>query len=115
MRFDAQGYRLVVSNLVSNAVKYTPEGDVRVTLKRDGAWAVLEVSDTGIGIPEKEVPKLFGEFFRAGNAERKGIQGSGVGLAAAKQMVERFDGQMALQTRENAGSTFTVRLPVHEG
>lgn len=113
IRFDTQGCKLLLSNLLSNAVKYTKEGSVRVQLSRQDSWAVLEVSDTGIGIPEKEIPNLFREFFRASNAKRNRIQGSGVGLAGVKQMVERFNGEMQLQSRENEGSTFIVRLPIH--
>ncbi|MCP4246613.1 MAG: HAMP domain-containing histidine kinase [bacterium] len=110
-RLDSQGYRLVLSNLVSNAIKYTPAGSVTVSLRQQDGWAVLEVTDTGMGSPEADVPKLFGEFFRASNAKASRIEGSGVGLAGAKSLVARFGGELALQTRENEGSTFTVRLP----
>lgn len=72
-------------------------------------------SDSGIGVPEAEAPKLFREFFRASNAKTSRIPGSGVGLAGAKRLVERFGGEFALQTSENEDSTFTVRLPIHEG
>ena len=113
VRIDAQGYRLVVSNLVSNAVKYTPAGSVRVTLRRQDKWAVLAVRDTGMGIPAADVPRLFQEFFRASNAKRSRIDGSGVGLAGAKAIVERFGGEFTLDTRENEGSTFTARLPLY--
>ena len=113
VRFDSQGYALVVSNLLSNAIKYSSEGTVSVTLRGNGEWAILEVSDNGIGIPEADIPKLFTEFFRASNARRAHIQGTGVGLAGAKYIVERFGGKFELQSRENEGSTFTVRLPLH--
>lgn len=115
VRIDSQGYQLILSNLASNAVKYTPSGSVRVTLRREAGWAVLDVTDSGIGIPEADIPRLFTEFFRASNAKRQRIEGSGVGLAGAKALAERFGGQFALQTRENQGSTFTVRLPVYQG
>jgi signal transduction histidine kinase len=113
VRFDAQGYRIALSNLVSNAVKYTRAGSVSVVLRTEGRWAVLEVADTGIGIPEKDLPKLFTEFFRASNARASDIDGSGVGLAGAKTLVERFGGEFSLRTQENEGSTFTIRLPTH--
>ncbi len=112
VRFDTQGFRMVVSNLLSNAVKYTQAGDVRAELRQEGAQAVLSVSDSGIGIPQADIPKLFKEFFRASNAKRDGIPGSGVGLAGAKQLIERFGGTMELQSVENEGSTFIVRLPL---
>ncbi len=115
VRFDSKGYQLVVSNLLSNAIKYTPEGTVRVGLRAEDDWAVLHVKDSGIGIPEKDLPKLFKEFFRASNARKSRIQGTGVGLAGVKQMVERFGGEILLDSEENVGTTFTVRLPLQGG
>jgi signal transduction histidine kinase len=120
VRIDLQAYHLIVSNLVSNAVKYTPAasgagapaGSVRVRLRTQGAWAVLEVNDTGIGIPQADISRLFTEFFRASNARRSKIPGTGVGLAGVKELVERFQGELALHSQENQGSTFTVRLPL---
>ena len=114
VRFDSQGLRLVLSNLVSNAMKYTAEGSVTVALRADDGQAVLQVTDTGMGIPEADIPRLFREFFRASNAKKSRIPGSGVGLSGVKQMVERFGGTMELASRENEGSTFTVRLPISE-
>ncbi len=111
LRIDAQGYRLVLSNLVSNAIKYTPAGSVTVSLSWQDGWAVLKVTDTGIGVPAADVPRLFSEFFRASNAKASKIEGSGVGLAGVRSLVERFGGKLAVETRENEGSTFTVRLP----
>ncbi len=111
VRIDSQGCKLALSNLVSNAVKYTQAGSVRVSLASAEGWAELSVADSGIGIPERDVPKLFAEFFRASNAKRSGVPGSGVGLSAAKGLVERFGGTVSLETVENEGSTFTVRLP----
>ena len=114
IRFDQQGCRLIVSNLISNAVKYTTAGLVRIKLTRQDPWAVLEVADSGIGIPKKDIPRMFQEFFRASNAKKMQIQGSGVGLAGVKNLVERFGGQLELESRENEGSTFTVRLALHQ-
>ena len=113
VRIDLQGYRFILSNLVSNAVKYTPAGSVQVGLREAGPWAVLEVEDTGIGIPEDDVPRLFSEFFRASNARRSQIEGTGVGLAGVKELVERFGGELELVSKEDEGSVFTVRLPLH--
>ncbi len=113
VRIDRQGYQLILSNLVSNAMKYTATGSVEISLQQKDPWAVLEVKDTGLGIPEDDIPKLFTEFFRASNARRSKIKGTGVGLAGAKQIVERFKGQLELASQENKGSTFTVRLPLY--
>ena len=114
VRIDLQGYQLIISNLVSNAVKYTPAGSVQVSLQKNQHWAILQVEDTGMGIPEDDIPKLFTEFFRASNARGSKIQGTGVGLAGVKDLVERFGGEMELASQENEGSVFTVRLPLYE-
>jgi signal transduction histidine kinase len=114
VRLDLRVYDLILSNLVSNAIKYTPAGAVRISLTRDGSWAALQVKDTGIGIPEADIGLLFTEFFRASNARRSQIPGSGVGLAGVKELVERFDGELELTSQENQGSTFVVRLPLYE-
>ena len=114
VRFDSQGFSLVLSNLIGNAVKYTEKGLVKVNLGRHKGWAVIDVSDTGMGIPESDIPRLFEEFFRASNAKKSKIPGSGVGLAGVKNIIERFGGQMELESRENEGSTFTIRLPLYQ-
>jgi signal transduction histidine kinase len=113
VRIDLQAYHLILSNLVTNALKYTPSGSVHVALQQAEPWAVLKVRDTGMGIPRKDIPHLFTEFFRASNARRSRIEGTGVGLTGVKELVERFEGEMALESQENEGSTFTVRLPLY--
>lgn len=112
VRIDRQALRLVVSNLVSNAVKYTPDGRVEVRLTAEEGQAVLAVADTGMGIPSADLPNMFREFFRASNARKSKIAGTGVGLAGIKSIVERFDGQLAVDSTEGEGSTFIVRLPL---
>jgi signal transduction histidine kinase len=112
VRLVPQVYHLIVSNLVSNAVKYTPAGSVSLALRQEGAWVVLRVTDTGIGIPSDDVPRLFKEFFRASNARRSHIPGSGLGLAGVKALVDRCGGQLLVESQENEGSSFTVRLPI---
>jgi signal transduction histidine kinase len=112
VRIDLQAFRLVLSNLVSNAVKYTPAGSVQASLWQEQAWAVLELEDTGMDIPQADIPNLFTEFFRALFARRSQIMGTGVGLAGVKDLVERFKGEMELASEENKGSVFTVRLPL---
>ncbi|TWP52383.1 HAMP domain-containing protein [Lentzea tibetensis] len=103
----------VLTNLVSNAVKFTPAGgEVHVTSRRchDG-WIEVEVTDTGIGIPETEQQAMFTRFHRATNATEKAIPGSGLGLAIVRQIVHRHGGHVALASKEGAGTTATVRLP----
>jgi len=114
VRMDLQAYHLILSNLVSNAIKYTPAGSIGILLRKQEPWAVLEVKDTGMGIPEAQIHRIFTEFFRASNARGSQIPGTGVGLAGVKELVERFDGELELASEENRGSTFTVRLPLFE-
>ncbi len=101
----------VVENLLANAVKFTPEGgSVVVRARREATWWVLEVADTGIGIPEEEVDRLFDRFFRASNARLLEIGGSGLGLAIVRAIVELHDGALSVQTSER-GTTVAVSLP----
>jgi signal transduction histidine kinase len=115
VRMDLQAYHLILSNLVSNAIKYTQAGRIEVSLHRQEPWAVLEVQDTGMGIPGDQIGQIFTEFFRASNARNSRIPGTGVGLAGVKELVERFDGQLEVASEEDRGSTFTVRLPLFDG
>lgn len=111
-RFDRQGYQLVLSNLVSNAIKYTACGSVTVGLHcEDSRTATLEVRDTGVGIPAGDLPKVGQEFFRAANVRAGQIKGTGVGLAGVKEIVARFGGAIEVESTEGSGSTFRVRLP----
>lgn len=112
VRIAEQDYHLILSNLISNAVKYTFEGSIGVTLRQDGAWAVLEVTDTGIGIPQEEIPQLCTQFFRASNARQSPVPGTGLGLASVKALVERAGGELEVASEEKVGSRFTVRLPL---
>jgi len=109
----------VFNNLVSNAVKYTPAGEVRVHVERaNGSMSAgnrsvrVTITDTGIGIPQDALPRLFEEFFRAGNAKALQETGTGLGLAIVKDLVERYDGQIEVKSAEGEGTTFTVTLPL---
>lgn len=107
--------RSVLTNLVANAITYTPPGG-RVALQVAAAddRIVLEVSDTGIGIPRGERDRLFGEFFRASNARRH-ASGTGLGLAIVKANVERCGGTVEVDSEEGRGTTFRVTLRRHAG
>lgn len=103
----------VVMNLLSNAAKFTsPGGRIELALARDGDTAVLTVTDTGIGIPEKDKKALFGRFFRASNAVRRSIAGTGLGLAIVSSIIAEHGGDVAVHSTEGVGTTFTVRLPL---
>jgi signal transduction histidine kinase len=103
----------VVDNLVANAVKFTPDGgSVRLAARREGDSAVLEVTDTGLGIPRAEQQHLFNRFFRGTNAVEKAIPGSGLGLAISQVIAEAHGGAIQLESTPGAGSTFRLALPL---
>jgi signal transduction histidine kinase len=103
----------VLNNLVSNAVKYTTSGGrVSVHLHRAQDEACLEVSDTGIGIPEESLPHLFEEFYRAPNAKAQERQGTGLGLAITKDLVTRYGGRVTVRSKVGEGTTFSVMWPI---
>ena len=103
----------VLDNLVSNALKFTPEGGtVQVRTRAEGDSVVLEVEDTGIGIPAADQARLFERFFRSAVAEDQAIPGTGLGLAIVKAIVEAHSGEIAISSREGLGTTFRVALPL---
>jgi PAS domain S-box-containing protein len=113
-RLDGDAARLaqLVDNLVSNAIKFTPSGGsvvVRTRTEEDGV--VLEVADSGIGIPNDERRHLFERFFRTSNARRAAIQGTGLGLVIVQAISEAHDGSVTLESTEGVGTTFRVDLP----
>ncbi|HTX56290.1 MAG TPA: ATP-binding protein [Candidatus Acidoferrales bacterium] len=110
VELDPHRFRHVIDNLVSNALKYsTAEVEVRVARQAQGV--AIAVRDQGIGIPQEELSTLFTRFGRASNARSRGISGSGIGLYVARKIVEVHGGSIAVDSRENEGSTFTVALP----
>jgi signal transduction histidine kinase len=107
-----EGLDRIFNNLVSNAVKYTPGGGrVSVTLSVEEGIARVEVSDTGIGIPEESLDFLFAEFYRAPNAKAQVKEGTGLGLAITRDLVTRYGGQISVQSKLGQGTTFIVTLP----
>jgi signal transduction histidine kinase len=107
------GLGRVFLNLIGNAIKYTPGGGrVCVGLEQSGDDAAVTVSDTGIGIPEADLPHLFEEFYRASNVKRDGVAGTGLGLAIVKDLVERYEGRITVHSKLGEGTTFTVVLPL---
>jgi signal transduction histidine kinase len=103
----------LLENLVSNAIKYTPaEGSVEVRFARANGTVRIEVSDTGIGIPAADRPRLFTEFFRAENAKAMDEIGTGLGLAIVKEIVDQLGGRIFLESEEGVGTIFVVHLPI---
>lgn len=113
---DAARMGQVTDNLISNAVKYTlAGGKVHVSLHEDGDEVVLEVSDSGIGIPESEIAHVFTKFFRARTAEQRAMPGIGLGLVITKAIVEAHAGRIHLESIEGEGTTVRVTLPASGG
>jgi PAS domain S-box-containing protein len=114
---DPERIRQVLNNLVGNAIRYTPEGGtVTVSTGEDEAqgrmWATITVRDTGIGIPEKDLPHIFDRFFRGMEPRSMQISGTGLGLAITEEIVELHGGRVTVESEEGVGSTFTVWLPL---
>jgi PAS domain S-box-containing protein len=104
-----------LTNLLTNAVKFTPDGGrVQVEVRADtqSRSAVLAVTDTGLGIPESDLKQVFGRFFRSSVVQERAIQGSGLGLAIVKTIVESHEGRIDVRSAPGNGTTFTVTLPL---
>ena len=113
VRVDRPQILRVVDNLVANAVKFTPDGgSVRLVARREGDTAIVEVADTGLGVPPAEQPELFNRFYRGTNAIEKAIPGSGLGLAISQVIAEAHGGRIQLESTPGAGSTFRLLLPL---
>ena len=97
---------------MDNGIKYTPAGGrVTLSLYEDGAWAILRVSDTGIGLTPGEQERIFQRFYRAPEAVSRGDGGSGLGLCIARSIAEAHGGRIEVDSVQGQGSTFTVFLP----
>jgi signal transduction histidine kinase len=108
--FDRDRVFQAASILLDNAVRYTPEGgNVTVGVREDGDRVALEVSDTGIGISEDQLPLIFERFHRADPSRSEG--GTGLGLSIARQIAESHGGQIRAESTPGTGSTFTLLLP----
>ncbi|MDZ7270774.1 MAG: response regulator [candidate division KSB1 bacterium] len=110
---DREDLMRVFTNLVSNAIKYNrPGGRVSVAAHQENSHVVVEVTDTGFGIPPEEQSRIFDEFYRVKNEHTRNICGTGLGLAIAKRIVESHRGYIEVQSRPEEGSTFAVHLPM---
>jgi signal transduction histidine kinase len=107
---------LLVRNLLDNAVRYSPNGG-RVEVEvgsRDGE-ALIAVRDTGIGIPSRDLPRIFERFYRVDRARSRDTGGTGLGLSIAKHVAEQHGGRIEVQSELGGGSEFTIRLPASAG
>ncbi|MFD6417631.1 SpoIIE family protein phosphatase [Streptomyces sp. NPDC060194] len=108
---DRGMWEKVVLNLLSNALKFTFEGSIAVRAATEGGQAVVTVTDTGIGVPAAELPRLFERFHRIENARARSDEGSGIGLALVRELVELHGGTIGAESVEGEGTRFTIRLP----
>ncbi|MGB1289280.1 MAG: sensor histidine kinase, partial [Aggregatilineales bacterium] len=104
----------VIDNLLSNAIKYTPPGGkVTMTGKLDEGMVLIEVNDTGSGIPKKDIPNLFEPFYRVKSIKQAEIEGTGLGLSIVKSIVDKHKGSIEIESTVGEGSTFRVSLPIY--
>ena len=112
---DEDKLRQVLLNLVDNAVKYSPGGGhIEISLEPRGPGLRMEVRDEGIGIPQEELKRIFGKFYRVDPQLIRGVGGTGLGLYICRELVRRMDGRLSVTSAEGKGSTFVVDLPLHE-
>ena len=110
---DSVKLQQVVSNIVDNAIKYTPEGGrVTVEVYENSGNAVVKVSDTGIGIPAKDLPHIFDRFFRVDKARSRATGGTGLGLSIAHKIILLHGGNIRVVSEEGKGSIFYIELPL---
>ena len=108
---DREMWEQIVFNLLSNAFKFTFEGQITVSLRESGNDVELEISDTGTGIPESELPHLFERFHRVKGARGRSYEGSGIGLALVQELVKLHGGTVRVRSEVGRGSTFTITIP----
>ncbi|MGW0363365.1 SpoIIE family protein phosphatase [Streptomyces sp. NPDC002990] len=111
VHIDPGMWEKVMLNLLSNALKFTFEGSIRVSVRAEGGHAVVTVADTGIGVPAEELPRLFERFHRIDSARSRSNEGSGIGLALVKELVALHGGTITADSVEGEGTRFTLCLP----
>jgi PAS domain S-box-containing protein len=109
---DREMWEKIVLNLLSNAFKFTFFGEIAVRLQRDGAWVSLEITDTGVGIPHEEIPRLFERFYRVETTQGRTQEGSGIGLALVQELVKLHGGRIEAASELGRGSRFGIHLPL---
>jgi PAS domain S-box-containing protein len=108
---DNDHLREIISNLIENAIKYTPKGDVTVDVGGDNEHVVISVADSGIGIPKEDQSHLFQKFYRIDNSETREIGGTGLGLYLCRRLAEAMNGRIWLDSEYKRGSTFYLEIP----
>ena len=113
VRGDSESMTQILDNLVDNAIKYTPEGGkVTISLGREAQAGVLQVRDSGLGIPPEDLERVFERFYRVDKARSRAVGGTGLGLAIVKHLVQAMGGEVEVESEYGQGSAFRVRLPL---
>ena len=108
---DPDHFREVVSNLIENAIKYPPSGEVVVNITGDDKQISVSVKDSGIGIPAEDIPHLFQKFYRVDNSDTREIGGTGLGLYLSRRLAEAMSGNLRVESKYKEGSTFYLEIP----
>jgi two-component system phosphate regulon sensor histidine kinase PhoR len=109
---DEEAVGQILDNLVDNAVKYTPVGGrIQVRWRVEEQQVCVEVEDTGIGIPERDLPRIFERFYRVDKARSRELGGTGLGLSIVKHLVQAMHGSVSATSQPGRGTTFVIRLP----
>jgi len=109
---DPTRLRQILYNLISNALKFTEQGEIRVTARRDGEVLELSVKDTGVGIPPESLSKLFAKFDQLDSSTTRRFGGTGLGLAICRELAQLMDGEIGVESELGLGSKFTLRVPL---
>ena len=107
---DKEKIRQVFVNLLQNAIKYTDAGSIEVLLDEDKKFVNISVKDTGIGIPDEDLNRIFERFYRVDKARSRAVGGTGLGLAIVKHIIEAHNSKIIVQSKQNEGSTFSFKL-----
>lgn len=113
VRADAEGLETIIDNLLSNAIRYTPNGGtVRIRSREDGEFGLIEVEDTGVGISVEHLSRIFERFYRVDRARSREVGGTGLGLSIVKHLCQQFEGDVQVDSKVGRGSRFTVTIPL---
>src|SRR5690606_4816744 len=111
---DEEGVQTILANLVDNAIKYTPSGVIALRRWAAGEAVVLQVADTGIGIPPEYEARSFERFYRVDQARTRGVGGTGLGLSIVKHLMQAFRGDVRVESQPGKGTLFELRFPAHK-
>ena len=107
---------LAITNIIENAIKYNrTNGSVRVSVNADHKYFYITVTDTGIGIPKEYIDRVFDRFYRVDKARSRETGGTGLGLSITRSIIIMHKGSIKLYSKENEGTTFTIRVPLNHG